>query len=57
MKKKPQDPTMKTHKEIFCGGLFEKIIGLLLVFPPLYLVARFIRWSLKQEKETKETST
>jgi hypothetical protein len=36
------------------GALLTKLIGLFLVVPPLYLVARFVRWSLKQEKETKE---
>jgi len=39
---------------MYVGALLTKLIGLLLIVPPLYLVARFVRWSLKQEKEAKE---
>jgi hypothetical protein len=36
--------------------LLERVLGVALVVPPLYLLARFLRWSLQQERGTKETS-
>jgi hypothetical protein len=38
------------------GKLFGTLIKLLLIVPPLYLVARYIRWSMKQSSEAQESS-
>jgi hypothetical protein len=39
------------------GALCGILMKLLLVVPPLYLVARFVQWSLRQETGTKETES
>ena len=40
-----------------CSALVGILMKLLLVVPPLYLVARFVQWSLRQETGTKETES
>jgi hypothetical protein len=32
-------------------GLIEKLLALLVVVPPVYLIYRFVRWYLRQRKE------
>lgn len=36
-------------------GLIEKIFVFLVWLPPIYMVYRFVKWYLKQEREPEET--
>lgn len=36
--------------------VIDKLFAFLVVFPPLYMLYRFVRWSMKQERETEETA-
>lgn len=33
---------------------FDKLVALFVFLPPLYMVFRFVRWSLKQEQQPQE---
>lgn len=41
-------PTMETSKMF---GKIEKIFGLMVVLPPVYMLFRFLRWYIKQEND------